>query len=120
MSDLLRCDGIPVAVICASSPGGPEKQDEAKIRRAWRAPGGGADNGGEKRKVLIVSVWLPIIIDLALLRKTQRRIEVLQMREQPVLLRATAAIALTCVNAMAAGCQLGSFEFHVAAPLALP
>ena len=26
----------------------------------------GADNGGEKRNVLIVSVWLPIAIDLAL------------------------------------------------------
>jgi hypothetical protein len=28
--------------------------------------GGGADNGGEKRNVLIASVLLPIIIDLAL------------------------------------------------------
>jgi hypothetical protein len=31
---------------------------------------GGADNGGEKRNVLIVSVLLPIIIDLALRSKT--------------------------------------------------
>jgi hypothetical protein len=48
--------------------------------------GGGADNGGEKRNVLIVSLLLPIIIDLALRSKRQRRIEVLRMREQPVLL----------------------------------
>jgi hypothetical protein len=37
--------------------------------------GGGADNGGEKRNVLIVSVLLPKIIDLFALRsKTQRHI----------------------------------------------
>ena len=41
--------------------------------------GGVADNGGKKRNVLIVSVLLPIIIDLALRSKTQRRIDVLQM-----------------------------------------
>jgi hypothetical protein len=51
--------------------------------------GGGADNGEEKRKVLIVSLLLPIIIDLALRSKTQRGIEVLQM--QPILLRAATA-----------------------------
>jgi hypothetical protein len=39
-----------------------------------------ADNGGEKRNVLIVSVLLPIAICLALRSKTQRRIEVLGMR----------------------------------------
>jgi hypothetical protein len=38
------------------------------------ATGGRADNGGEKRNVLIVSVLLPIIIHLALRSKTQRRI----------------------------------------------
>jgi hypothetical protein len=55
---------------------------------------GGADNGGEKRNVLIVSGLLPILIDLAQRSETQRGIEVLRMREQPVLLRmATAPIA---------------------------
>jgi hypothetical protein len=53
--------------------------------------GGGADNGGEKRNILVVSVLLPIIIDLALRSKTQRRIEVLRKREQPVLLRVATA-----------------------------
>jgi hypothetical protein len=43
--------------------------------------GGGADKGGEKRNVLIVSLLLPINIDLALRSKTQRHIEVLWMRE---------------------------------------
>jgi hypothetical protein len=46
--------------------------------------GGGTENGGEKRNILIVSVLFPIIIDLVLRSKTQRRIEVL--REQPILL----------------------------------
>jgi hypothetical protein len=42
--------------------------------------GGGADNGGEQRNVMIVCVLLPIIIDLALRSKTQSRIEGLRMR----------------------------------------
>ena len=36
-----------------------------------------ADNGGEKRNVLIVSVLLPVAINFARRSKTQRRIEVL-------------------------------------------
>ena len=35
-----------------------------------------ADNGGEKRNVLIVRVLLPIAVNFALRSKTQRRIEV--------------------------------------------
>jgi hypothetical protein len=42
--------------------------------------GGSAENGGEERNVLIVSVWLPIAIELALRSKKQRRIEILGMR----------------------------------------
>jgi len=87
---------------------------------------GGADNRGEKRNVLIVSVLLPIIIDLALRNKTQRRIEVLQMREQPVLLQvATAPEAVmldTEVEDHAPAAILVSQVFsdcHVAAPLAV-
>ena len=48
--------------------------------------GGGAEDGGEKRNVLIISVLVPIAIDLALRSKTQRRIEVLGVGEVPVLL----------------------------------
>jgi hypothetical protein len=45
-----------------------------------------AHDGGEKRNVLIVSVLLPIAVNFALCSKTQRRIEVLGMRQQTVLL----------------------------------
>jgi hypothetical protein len=45
--------------------------------------GGGAANGWEKRNVLIVSVLLPIIIDLAVRSKTQTRIEVLRIVSNP-------------------------------------
>jgi hypothetical protein len=89
--------------------------------------GGGADNGGEKRNILVVSVLLPIIIDLALRSKTQRRIEVLRKREQPVLLRvATAPKAFirfmcdTLVEDQAPAAILVSqviLNIHVAAPL---
>ena len=48
---------------------------------------GGADNGREKRNVVIVSVLFPIAMDLALRCNTQRRVDVLRMREEPVLLR---------------------------------
>ncbi len=44
-----------------------------------------AHDGGEKRKVLIVSVLLSIAVNFALCSKTQRRIEVLGMRQQTVL-----------------------------------
>jgi hypothetical protein len=39
-----------------------------------------ADNGAEKRRVLIVSVLLSVALNFALRSKTQRRIEVLGMR----------------------------------------
>ena len=84
MSELLGCDGTPVAVSAPRSPGGAVEKGDAKIRRARR--GGSGHIGGEKRKVLIVSVLLPVAIDLALRSKTQRRIEVLRMREKPILL----------------------------------
>jgi hypothetical protein len=46
--------------------------------------GGSADNGGEKRNVLIVSVLLPKAVDLALRCKPQRRVEVVGVGEVPV------------------------------------
>ena len=44
-----------------------------------------ADNGGEKRNVLIVIVLLPIAIDLALRSNMQRRVDVLWVCEAPIL-----------------------------------
>ncbi len=41
--------------------------------------GGGADNGGEKRSVLIVSILLPRDIDLTLLSNMQMLVDVLQV-----------------------------------------
>ena len=49
-----------------------------------------ADNGGEKTNVLIVSVWLPIAIDLALRSKTQTRVDVLRVCQAPILQGAAA------------------------------
>ena len=51
----------------------------------------GGDDGWEKRNVLIVTVFLPIAIDLALRSNMQRRVDVLWMRQAPVLLRMTTA-----------------------------
>ena len=45
--------------------------------------GGGGDNFGEKRNVLIVSVWLPIAIDLAL--RSNRRVDVLLVCQASIL-----------------------------------
>ncbi len=56
--------------------------------------GGGAENGGEKRNVLIVSVLLPIAIDLALRCKTQRRVDVLWAC-QVAILQGVAATPIT-------------------------
>ena len=53
--------------------------------------GGSGDNGGEKRNVLIVRVLLPMATDLALRSNMQRRVDVLWMRQAPVLLRMTTA-----------------------------
>ncbi len=47
--------------------------------------GGSGDYGGEKRNVLIVSVLLPIAIDLALRSNMQRRVDVLWVCEAPIL-----------------------------------
>ena len=47
--------------------------------------------GGEKRNVLIVSVLLPIAVNFTLRSKTQRRIEVLGMRYQTLLLHVATA-----------------------------
>ena len=58
------------------SRGGPVEKEGAKIRRA----GARAENDGEKSNDLIVSVLLPIAIDLELRSKTRRHIEVLGMR----------------------------------------
>ena len=45
----------------------------------------GADTGGEKRNVLIVSVLLPIAIDLALRSNMQRRVDVVWVGQTPIL-----------------------------------
>ena len=55
--------------------------------------GGGTNDRGEKRNVLIVSVLLPIgsdLADLTLRSNTQRRVYVLRVREGPVLLHVAA------------------------------
>ena len=52
--------------------------------------GGGAENGWEKRNVLIVSVLLPIAIDLALRSNVQRRVDVLEVCQAPILQRVAA------------------------------
>jgi hypothetical protein len=79
-SDWLRCDDIPAAVKCASvSRWACRKRRRKNSVHACAC----ADNGGEKRNVLIVSVLLPIADNFALRSKTQatqRRIEVLGMR----------------------------------------
>jgi hypothetical protein len=65
-------------VKCAS----PVEKEDAKICRAEEddanicRASGGAENGEEKRNVLIVSVSLPIAIDLALRSNMQRRVDV--------------------------------------------
>ena len=53
--------------------------------------GASAENGGEKRNVLIVSVWLPIAIDLALRSNMQRRVDVLWVCQTPILQGVAAA-----------------------------
>jgi hypothetical protein len=52
----------------------PVGLQEKKMQKNAVHAGGGADNGGEKRNVLIVSVLMPMIIDLAHRSKKQRRI----------------------------------------------
>jgi hypothetical protein len=47
--------------------------------------GGSAENGGEKRNVLIVGVWLPMDIDPVLRSKTQTRVDVLRVCQAPIL-----------------------------------
>jgi hypothetical protein len=62
-SDEFCCDGIPVAVKCASVS----------------LAGGCRDYGGEKRNILIVSVLLPMGVHFTLRSNTQRAIKVLWM-----------------------------------------
>ena len=76
----VKCAGIPVAVNESSaprSPDGPVEKEDAKTRCTcgWMCE----DYVGEKRNVLIVSVLVPIIIDLGQRSETQRGIEVLGM-----------------------------------------
>jgi hypothetical protein len=47
--------------------------------------GGGADNGGEKRNVLVVSVLLAKAVHLALRCYVQRRVDVLEVCQAPIL-----------------------------------
>ena len=88
-----------------------------------------ADNGGEKRNVLIVSVLLPIAVNFALRSNTQRRIDVLGMRLQTLLLHVATAPKTVVGHgqvedqAPAARSVLDiiiiiAAELHVAAPLA--
>ena len=48
--------------------------------------GGGTNDRGEKRNVLIVDVLLLIGSNLALRSNTQRRVQILRVRQAPVLL----------------------------------
>jgi hypothetical protein len=59
-----------------------------------------ADNGGEKTNVLIVSVWLPIAIDLALRSNRQRRVDVLRVCQVAILQGASASRShvLLCIH----------------------
>jgi hypothetical protein len=83
-SDWLRCDSTPVSAKCASF----SRWACRKRRRKFAVHAGGSGNyGGETRNVLIVSVLLPIAIDLALRSNMQRRVDVLWMGQAPVLLR---------------------------------
>jgi hypothetical protein len=81
--------------------------------------GGGADNGGEKRNVLIVSILLPVAIDLALRSNMQRpvcQVAILQwVAATPIMLRDAK------VEDQAPAASLVSQvvpDLHVAAPLA--
>jgi uncharacterized radical SAM superfamily Fe-S cluster-containing enzyme len=56
--------------------------------------GGGAENGGEKRHV---SVLLPAAIDLALRSNMQRRVDVLQVYQTPIV-QGVAATPITVVG----------------------
>jgi hypothetical protein len=79
----LRCDGIPVAVKCASVSRWACRKIRCKNSPCMR--GGGAENGGEKRNVLIVSELLPIALDLALRSNMQRRFDVLRVCQAAIL-----------------------------------
>ena len=87
--------------------------------------GGCARNGGEKRNVLIVSVLLPIAIDLALRSNMQKRVDVLRVCQEPIL-QGVAATPITVmgdaeVKDQAPAARLVpkvGADLHVAAPLA--
>ena len=59
----------------------------------------------EKRIVLIVSVLLPINIDLALCSNTQRRVDVLRMCQVPILQGVTRSPRLWSALAMTPNCR---------------
>jgi hypothetical protein len=77
------------------------------------------------RNVLIVSVLLPIAVNFALRSKTQRRIEVLGMRSQTVLMHvASGALTVVCDGQVDDQAPAGRLiaqvvaDFHVSTPLA--
>jgi hypothetical protein len=74
---------------------GPVEKEDAKTCRAcaWRC----ANNGWEKRNFVIGSALLPIALDLALRSNKQRQVDVLRMREQPVLMMVMSFIC-SCRN----------------------
>ena len=60
--------------------------------------GAGGDNGGEKINVLIVRVLLPISTQLALRCNVQRRVDVLEVCQAPIL-QGVAATPITVDDA---------------------
>ena len=65
--------------------------------------GGGTNDRGEKRNVLIVSVLLLIGSNLTLRSNTQRRIQILRVRQAPVLLHVEVLKAELVVDDSEAG-----------------
>ena len=59
--------------------------------------GGGTNDRGEKRNVLIVDVLLLIGSNLSLRSNTQRRVQILRVRQAPVLLCVVGPIKRVCV-----------------------
>ena len=83
-----------MAVSAPRSPGGPVEKKTQKF--AVHACGYACD-GGKKRNVLIVSVLLPIAIDLALRSNMQRRVDVIGVGQTPIL-QGVAATPITVMG----------------------
>ena len=105
------------------SPGGPVEKEDAKIRRAcvWRCL---QPQGKEIITVVIVSILLPITIDLALRSSAQGCVKVSRMREHGILLWVAAApisvVGDAEIKDQAPGAGLVPevvSDFNVAAPL---